>query len=69
MMSSPEINRPENEIDELLDEELDSDTEDPNIFRVRDPLPSPSANLLSTQALHSRSFQTSYMSPHVYSRL
>jgi hypothetical protein len=40
------------DIDELEDFE-DSEDEDPTQFRVRDPLNPPTANLFSTQALHS----------------
>jgi len=39
------------DIDEL-DDFQDSDDEDPTEFRVRDPLKPPTANLFSTQALH-----------------
>jgi hypothetical protein len=43
------------DVDELEDFE-DSDDENTTEFRVRDPLNPPTANLFSTQALHSMSF-------------
>lgn len=43
----------EKDVDELDGEWEDSDSEETNEFRVRDPLNPPAANLFSTQALHS----------------
>lgn len=54
-MSSPSQVEKEKDVDELEDEWEDSETEDTNEFRVRDPLNPPTANLFSTQALHSES--------------
>lgn len=42
------------DFDELEDAESDAD-EDPNVFRVRQPLEMPSAKIYTTQKLHSQS--------------
>lgn len=41
------------DIDELIDEFEESDEEISNEFAIRDPLDAPSANLVTTQTLHS----------------
>ncbi|KAF9008994.1 hypothetical protein BDQ17DRAFT_1349335 [Cyathus striatus] len=45
------ISPADTEYDEL-DEEFDSDNEDPNVFHIRDPLQPPSAKIYSTAQLH-----------------
>jgi hypothetical protein len=51
-MSAASQAEKEKDVDELDGDWEDSDSEDTNEFRVRDPLNPPTANLFSTQALH-----------------
>lgn len=37
-----------------LDDEYDSDDEDPNVFRIRNPLSPPHAKIYTTRELHSK---------------
>lgn len=49
-MAEPEL---KSDIDELIDEFEDSEEDISNEFDIRHPLDAPSANLVTTQSLHS----------------
>lgn len=45
-------------LDELNDDDFESDIEDPNVFVIRDPLEVPKYHLFTTAQLHSEKFDT-----------
>ncbi|KAJ3570206.1 hypothetical protein NP233_g4563 [Leucocoprinus birnbaumii] len=62
---SPPKSATEQELDELEDD-FESDVDDPNVFKIRHPLKRASAVLLTTKDLHDSLFRNFYVPPVVF---